>query len=86
MLFVNGCHKDAIGDLNAIVINSLLTKEYVQRFQMSPFLASTLKTDRFQNAPFSNLCVFISVFESSVFTAEQCERKAKTEKFCSVFM
>ena len=30
---------------------------------MSPFLAFTLKTDRFQNAPFSNLCVFIRVFE-----------------------
>ena len=47
--------------LNTIVINSPLTKECAA-FQMSPFLAFTLKTDRFQNAPFSNLCVFISVF------------------------
>ena len=53
---------------------------------MSPFLVFTLKTDRFQNAPFSNLYVLISVSKSSVFTAEQCERKAKTDKFCSVFM
>ena len=30
---------------------------------MSPFLAFTLKTHRFQNAPFSNLGVFIGVFE-----------------------
>ena len=55
---------------------------------MSPFLAFTLKMDRFQNAPFSNSCVFISVFEKPRFHsgAEQCERKAKTEKFFSVFI
>ena len=56
---------------------------------MSTFLAVTLKTDRFQKAPFSNLCVFIGVFKMLrfqiyafslafskcyVFTAEHCER------------
>ena len=32
-------------------------------FKCLRILVFTLKTDRFQNAPFSNLCVFISVFE-----------------------
>ena len=67
--------------LNAIVINSLLTKEN-ERFQMSPFLSFTLKTDRFQNAPFSPLCVFIKLrFHSG---AREC--KAKAERFYSVFI
>ena len=51
---------------------------------MSSFLAFTLETDRFQNAPFLDLCVFIGVFESSVFTAKQCERKGQRDKFHSV--
>ena len=48
--------------LNAIVINSQLTKECDAFSNVSVF-GFTLKTDRFQNAPFSNLCVFTSVFE-----------------------
>ena len=50
----------------------LLTKEYVKSFQISPFFVFTLKTDRFQNAPFSDLglCVFISVFEKLRFHSE----------------
>ena len=48
--------------LNIIVINSMLTKE-CEFFQMFPFLVLTLKMDCFQNAPFSNLWVFLSVFE-----------------------
>ena len=35
----------------------------LKRFQRSQFLAFTLKTDLFQNAPFPDCCVFISVFE-----------------------
>ena len=53
---------------------------------MYPFLAFTSKTDHFQNASFSNLSLFISVSKRPVFTAEQCERKVKTEKFYSVFI
>ena len=71
--------------LSDIVINSILTKE-CKAFQMSPFLMFTLKTDRFQKAPFSNLCIFISIFEKLRFHAEQCERKAKTDNFYSVFI
>ena len=39
----------------------------------------------FQNESLSNLSIFIGVSKSFVFTPEQCERKAKTDKFCSVF-
>ena len=35
----------------------------LKRFQTSPFKVSILKTDRFKRAPFSNLCIYISVFE-----------------------
>lgn len=35
----------------------------MKRFQMSLFLAFRLKPNSFQNSPFSNLCIFISVFE-----------------------
>ena len=52
--------------LNAIVIKSLLTKECAAFSDVS-VLAFILKTDRIQNAPFSNLCVFISVFEKPHF-------------------
>ena len=73
----------------------ILPLSYVKRFQMSPFLAFTLKTDRFQTAPFSNLCVFISVFEQLRFCSqgkngeillrfhtktEQCERGLNASK------
>ena len=51
-----------ITSLNAIVMNSLSTKEF-EAFSDVSVLVSELKTDRFQNAPFSNLCVFVSVFE-----------------------
>ena len=51
--------------LNTIATNSILTKE-CEALSASPFLAFTLKMDRFQNAPFSNLCVFISVFKEHV--------------------
>ena len=64
--------------LNAIVINSLLKKE-CEAFSNVPFLALTLKTDRVQVYALS-----LAFSMSSVFTAEQCERKAKTEKFYSV--
>ena len=52
--------------LNVIVINSLLAKECEPFLDVSAF-GFTLKTDRFQNAPFSNSCVFISVFEKPRF-------------------
>ena len=65
-LLLIAANKAPIANLNVIVINSLLTKD-VQRFQMSPFLVFTMKTDRFQNALFSNLCVFISVSEKPRF-------------------
>ena len=73
--------------MNSNLITAYLQRN-VQRSQMSLFSAFTLKTDRFQKASFSNSCVFIheSVFEKLVFTAEQCERKAKTGKFHSVFI
>ena len=53
-----------IASLNAIMPLYLIgfQQRNVKHFQISPFLVLTLKTDRFQNAPFSNLCVFISVF------------------------
>ena len=59
--FVDSCQKGPIATSSAVAINSPPTKE----FEMSPppFLTFTLKTDHFQSAPFSNLCVFISVFE-----------------------
>ena len=47
---------------------------------------------RFQKPPFSKASVFKSIrFQSafskvSVFIAEQCERKAKTDTFVSVFI
>ena len=90
-LLLGAVKKAPIASLNAIVINSLSTKE-LKHSQMSPFLVFTLKTDRFQNAPFSTLCVFVSVFEkrSSVnarpkrksfapfhMKTEQCERGLK---------
>ena len=70
--------KAQIASLNAIVIISLLTKEFEAFSGVSVFGFDT------QNASFSDLRVFISVFESSVFITEQ--RKAKTEKFYSVFI
>ena len=47
---------------NAIVFDSLSTKE-CEAFSNVSVLVFTLKTDRFQDAPFSNLCIFVSVFE-----------------------
>ena len=62
MPFVNSCHKKApIATLNTIVINSRLTKECAAFSNVSVFGVQT-ETDHFQNASFSNLCVFISVF------------------------
>ena len=72
--------KAPIVTFNATVIKSLLTKD-VQRFQMSPFLVFTLKMHRLQIYAFS-----LSFSKSPVFIAEQCERKAKAEKFYSVFI
>ena len=59
--FVSSCQEgtNAIMPLYSIAFQ----QRNLKRFQMSPILVLTLKTDRFQNAPFSNLCVFISVFE-----------------------
>ena len=56
--------KAQMATLSAIVINSLLAKECAAFSNLS-VLALTLKTDRFQNAPFSDIsvCVFISGFE-----------------------
>ena len=65
MPFVSSCQEGANREFechNAIVFNSL-QQSNVKRFQMSPFFVFTLKTDRFQNAAFSNLCFFIGVFE-----------------------
>ena len=50
---------------------------------MSPFLAFTLKTDHSKPTVFQFYAFSIAFSNSSVFTAEQCERKAKTEKFYS---
>ena len=84
--FVNSCQQGANRDLNAIiVIKGLLAKECAAFSNVSIFGLHT-ENGSFQNAPFSNLSVFISVFEKNpVFTAEQCERKAKTDNFYSVF-
>ena len=60
MAFVNICHKWANGDSECTVINILLTKECAAFSKVSAF---GVHTDRFQNAQFSNLFVFISVFE-----------------------
>ena len=54
--------KTLIADFEWHCDNGLLTTNG-KRFQMSPFSAFTLKTDRFKNALFSNLCIFISIFE-----------------------
>ena len=60
-------------------MNGLWTKECAAFSNVSVF-GVHIEIDRFQNAPFSNLCVINSVFE------KQYERKAKTDKFCSVFI
>ena len=71
--------------LNAIVINSLLTEEY------QAFLSVSVSGVHTENGSFSKRAVFkfyafsLAFLKSSVFTAAQCERKAKTDKFCSVF-
>ena len=53
--------------VNAIVINSLLTKECAV-FSNVSFFGVHLKTDRFQNELFSNLCIFVSVSEKAPFS------------------
>ena len=70
-----------IAALNSIFINSLLAKE-CEAFSNFPFSGvRTEKTHRFQIYVFS-----LAFSKSSVFTAEQCERKTKSEKFYSVFI
>ena len=71
-----------IATLNAIVIKSILAKECAAFSNVSVFGVHT------ENGSFSKRTVFNQIYafslvlsKSSVFTAEQCERKAKTEKF-----
>ena len=78
-LFVTRCQK------SATVINGLYAfhslKNVASFFKMSPFLAATLEKDHFQNASFSKLSVFISVFHKLNFHARQKENRTKTDKF-----
>ena len=69
-----------IATLNAIVIKSLLTKECAAFSKVS---VSGVHTE---NGSFSNIyAVSLAFSKGPVFIAEQCECKAKTEKFYSVF-
>lgn len=72
--------------LNATVINSLYIQRNVKWFEMHPLLAFTLTMHRFQNASFSHLSVFISVFEKHHFYSGAVWMQEKTNKFCSVFI
>ena len=70
-------NKVPIATLNAIVINNLVTKECEAFSNVSVFGVHT------ENGSFSKCTVFKFIRFHS---AEQCERKAKTEKFYSVFI
>ena len=84
--FVSSCQEDPNHEFECHCNQQSINNRNVKRFQMSPFLAFALKMDRFQNAPFSNLCASSAFSKSSVSQPKQCEPKAKTDKFYSVFM
>ena len=72
--------------LNAIIIKSLLTKECEAFSNVSVFSIHT-ENGSFSKRTVFQIYAFSSAFlNSSVFTAEQCERKAKTEKFYPGFI
>ena len=77
--------KAPIATLNATVVNSPLTKE-CEAFSCVSIFGVHTENGSFSRRTFSNLCVSLAFLKSSAFIEEQCERKAKTEKFCSVFI
>ena len=78
--------KAPIANLNVFVINSLLTKDCEAFSRVSVPNVHT-HNGSFQNTPFQFYAFSLAFSNSSVLTAtKQCERKAKTDKFCSIFI
>ena len=75
-LLLIAVNKAPIATLNGIVIESLLTKECAAFSDVSVFGVRT------ENGSFFQIYAFSLAFSKSpVFTAEQCERKAKRRSF-----
>ena len=61
--FVDICQKGANRNFECHCNQQTINRGMSSAFKCLRFLAFALKTDRFQNAPFSNLYISISAFE-----------------------
>ena len=85
MRFVNSCHKGANGDFECHCNQKSINKGICSVFKCFRFWHSHWKRIAFKTQRFQIYAFSFVFWKNSVFTAEQCERKVKTETFYSVF-